>query len=214
MTADDGRDPKIYKRPVFNNVFQWPDHVRLRPGMFVRDGSLKDLQTLLAGYNTALDTHGIDEGVPHMGHFSEWLQHHTDWPLALGWAIAIGRNPVDGEPALDTFFRLTDEYRKLRPIVLRSATLGPQHAATGRHIVIGMNSRQPTPLAIDIIQYQPEPLHYLRFHYPDRPEIRSILTDRTGSHATTAEFARQWAEEEFQIRPEEWQTPQPPTPTS
>jgi hypothetical protein len=142
------------------------------------------------------------------------LQHQTDWPLALGWAIAIERNLVDGESALDTFFRLTDEYRKMRPTVLCSASLGPHHAATGRHIVIGMKSRQPTPLAIDILQYQPEPLHYLRFHYPDGPEIRSILTDRTDSHATTAEFARQWAEEEFQVRPEEWRTPQTPTLTS
>lgn len=209
--ADDSSEPKTYKRPVLDNVFHLLDLMRLRPGMFVRDGSLRELQTLLAGYDTALDTHGVDEGVPRMSHFSGWLRYKTDWPLALGWATAIEHNLVDGESALETFFRLTDEYRKLRPTVLCSATLGPQHAATGRRIVIGMNSRQPTPMAVDVIQYRPEPLHFLRFHYPDGPEIRSILMDNTGSHASTAEFARQWVEEEFQVLPEEWRSPHPPT---
>lgn len=204
VIADDESEPKIYKRAVFENVFGWLEFVRLRPGMFVRGGSLHELQTLLAGYDTALNIHGVDEGVPRMDHFSAWLLHHTGWPLALGWATAIERHPVNGESAMDTFFRLASQYRQLRPTVRCRAVLGPHHAATGRHIVIGMRSRQPTPLMIDIVQYWPEPLYFLRFHYPDGPQIRGILMDGNGSHATTVEFARQWVEEEFQVRPDEW----------
>ncbi|MEO7590101.1 MAG: hypothetical protein ABI134_02710 [Byssovorax sp.] len=59
-------------------------------------------------------------------------------------------------------------------------------------------------MKIEIVQYHPEPLHFLRFHYPEGPENQDILITTRGSAATTVEDARRWAEDKFQIEPAEW----------
>lgn len=61
-------------------------------------------------------------------------------------------------------------------------------------------------LQIDVVQYAPEPLHFLRFHYDDGPEDQHVLVDN-GSVATSAELARAWVEEEFQVEPIAWRFP-------
>ncbi|MDP9841866.1 hypothetical protein J2853_001077 [Streptosporangium lutulentum] len=52
------------------------DQVRLRPSMWIRQGSLQDLQNILIGYATALSVHGVDEPfeLSPGGPFSEWLR--------------------------------------------------------------------------------------------------------------------------------------------
>ena len=57
-------------------MYDWLEHVRLRPGMYVRDGSLQELGLLLFGYQVALQLHGVDEEFelqPSGGPFAQWL---------------------------------------------------------------------------------------------------------------------------------------------
>jgi hypothetical protein len=100
------------------NVFHWLDQVRARPSLYLGDGSLKDPEFLLSGYYTALATHGVVEAVPDMNwHFLSWLYYRTGWACSRGWAYAINsRHP--GGSALDAFFQLVEEYRRLRPVRL------------------------------------------------------------------------------------------------
>ncbi|GGU75890.1 hypothetical protein GCM10010275_07820 [Streptomyces litmocidini] len=42
----------------WRDVYDFLDQVRLRPGMFVRGGSLLELQAMLYGYRVASEVHG------------------------------------------------------------------------------------------------------------------------------------------------------------
>ncbi|MRG97836.1 hypothetical protein [Polyangium spumosum] len=195
---------RLYERPVPRNVFDWLDQVRQRPGMWIQDRSLRELERLVYGYGIALGVHHVDEGVPEMGgHFSSWLRLRKRWSMSLGWAHAITEHSKDQEP-LEVFFELIEKYRKLRPATLCYAGLAARHAPTGKRSVVGHDRLLPPPLRIEVVQYKPEPLHFLRFRYPEGHENGSILITGRGEEATTEDDAKRWAEDEFQIDPAEW----------
>jgi hypothetical protein len=174
-------------RPSMRNVFEWLDLVRARPSMFVGDLGLRCLENLTHGYQTALYAHHLDEGVPQMtSHFSSWLRLKKRWSLSCGWAFAIEEHAKDA--AWETFFELIDEYRKLLPTVRCYAIL------------------EQVPRRIDVVQYSPEPLHFLRLHHPEGVEDQHILCIN-GKDATTVEEARREAENRFQIEANDWITP-------
>ncbi|MDT0454983.1 hypothetical protein RM550_04390 [Streptomyces sp. DSM 41527] len=109
-------DRELRPRPIaeWRDAFEFVEQVRLRPGMWVRGGSLEELSTMLFGYSVALRVHGVDEEFafhPSSGPFASWLSREYGLPMALGWASAIERHLPD-EPPLDTFFRLFDEFRQ------------------------------------------------------------------------------------------------------
>jgi transcriptional regulator with XRE-family HTH domain len=151
---------RYYTRPRWRHAFDWLDEVRHRPAIFLRDGSLRELETLVLGYLTAQDVHGIDEGVPSLGrHFGTWLRLKTGWSLAAGWAYAIETNSA--EP-LERFFAFMDSYRSLKPVPLVRATLEPRHLPTGRRVIVGHDRLMPPPAHIDVVEYEPESLFFLR----------------------------------------------------
>lgn len=61
MSADLGDRPKPKPFDELQNLYDVLEHVRQRPGMFVRNGSLDELGLLLSGYGLALRIHGVDE---------------------------------------------------------------------------------------------------------------------------------------------------------
>ena len=190
--------------PEENCVFTWLDAVRRRPGMYIVDGSLHELETLLHGYYAGLGTHGLIEHVPEMtNHFSTWLYWQTEWSTSAGWAYAITFN-AGARPPLDVFFELVERYRKLRPVTVRSAKLGRQHAPTGRRVTVGIGGRIERPTSVEIVRYAPTRLHFIRFVYRGRKLNNSILMTSGGSHDTSLRFAKQWMADELQTRDEDW----------
>ena len=165
------------------------------------DSDLEVLETYVWGYLTALSEHHIDEGVPLPGRdFSTWIRmHNKRWEMACGWARAIKEHLRANEKPLDRFFELLDAYRQLRLVVRSRVTLQPRHLATGKHGRLG-----PPPQRIEIVQYRPEPLHFLRFHFADRIEDEDALMRPNGSHATTVRFAKGWVQEVFQVELSLW----------
>ncbi|MGX1886800.1 hypothetical protein [Streptomyces sp. NPDC055287] len=99
---------------AWRDVYGLLDAVRQRPGAWVRNGSLKELALMMFGYHLALQVHGVDEVFefhPGGGEFASWLSRTRGWSMATGWDGAIIEN-LPGEPSLDAFFRLLDEYRE------------------------------------------------------------------------------------------------------
>ncbi len=191
--------------PEQENIFTWLDHLRERPGMYLGSGGLDVLETLVHGYCTALDLHQIDEGVPDMLHFGDWLRHRTDWSTSCGWARAITDN-AGVRPPLDVFFEWTREYRSLAARLVCFVVTTEANAPTGRRVVIGHAGRMQRPDRVDILQYHPEPLFFLRFHFRNQVQTQRILFDN-GTNATSKEFAMRWVEDELAVARTAWREP-------
>ncbi|MFB7191475.1 hypothetical protein ACFC0C_38950 [Streptomyces sp. NPDC056178] len=109
-----GRRMKLRPVEEWRDVYDWLDAVRKRPGVWVRDGSLKELALMMFGYHLALQVHDADETFefhPTSGGFASWLNWTRGLSMAAGWDGAIAENSP-GEPSRDAFFRLLDEFRR------------------------------------------------------------------------------------------------------
>lgn len=193
-------------RPVriASNIFDWLDEVRLRPGMYLRDGnSLASLESMIWGYEAAISIHRIDEPTPRFDRtFLSWVRLRRGWSTSLGWADAIHRAVREGQRPLDLFFALVDEYRKVTPQVLARARLTSRNKATGKTGTDGLGRARPPPLELQIVRYAPDKLFLLRYRYPSSIED-SVLFDN-GSHATSLSFAKDHARREFGVTAEQW----------
>ncbi|WP_371791651.1 hypothetical protein OG285_19030 [Streptomyces sp. NBC_01471] len=106
------------KHPTeLDDVYDFLEEVRLRPGMWVRGSSLLHLESILMGYRVALSAHSVAENWPFwspgsQGPFAEWLWQRLGGPSPLGWAAEIEHEAqaTDQQP-IDMFFSLFDEYR-------------------------------------------------------------------------------------------------------
>lgn len=173
--------------------------------MWLLQGSLQELQSLIWGYYTALGVHGIVEDVPQMDHhFTLWLLYRTEWSTCCGWAEAIKQRHKDPKKAFAAFFAFVDEFQKLRPTVVATVKLTARHNPTGKRCKIGLDGLMDRPDRIDIVRYRPEPLHFLRFHYKDRVENQWLLMTGNGEYATTVRYAKQWVRDELQVEYDAW----------
>ncbi|MEU2502876.1 barstar family protein [Streptomyces pseudogriseolus] len=95
------------------DVYDFLDQIRLRPGAWLSGSSLRDLQSMLMGYQVALGVHSINEPCDfwHGGAFSQWLGTRLGGTSPLGWAADIERNTPEGSTPTEEFFRLLDAYR-------------------------------------------------------------------------------------------------------
>ena len=167
------------------DVFAWLDHIKARPGMYVgaaRD-PLRELETLLDGYYSSLRLHGIVEPVPDMSrHFGTWLYSSTGWSTSAGWALAFKQH-AGSTDLLGHFFRVVDQYKKLKPYVRLS--------------VARRAGSSDLPTRIDIIRYAPTRLHFLRLWHGQRTIDDWILMDRNGSHQTSLALAKRALTDKF-----------------
>ncbi|MGW0465704.1 hypothetical protein ACWDX6_10580 [Streptomyces sp. NPDC003027] len=101
------------------DVYDFLDQIRLRPAMFIRGGSLLELQSMLYGFRVASEIYGPQAvtDFEHEGPFTEWL-----WPRLgqrysspLGWAVEITKAAQAADrAATDLFFDLLDEFKAER----------------------------------------------------------------------------------------------------
>jgi hypothetical protein len=97
----------------FSDMYDLLEQVRLRPGMWVRGHSVRELETMLCGYSMALAVHDVPEYFeldPALGPFAAWLRETRHWAMAEGWAAAIEAHAGSDSP-IELFFSLLDEYR-------------------------------------------------------------------------------------------------------
>ncbi|MEU1231447.1 hypothetical protein [Streptomyces sp. NPDC005828] len=103
----------------WRDVYDFLEQVRLRPGMFVRRGSLVELQAMLYGYRVASEIHGPQAVMDfeHQGPFAEWLWPRLGRTYAspLGWAVEITQAAeATGRAGIDLFFDLLSEFKAER----------------------------------------------------------------------------------------------------
>ncbi|MFY4722850.1 hypothetical protein [Streptomyces sp. LaBMicrA B280] len=110
-----GGGMKVRAVDEWRDVYDLLDAVRQRPNAWVRNGSLQELAVMMFGYHLALQVHDVDEVFEFhrgSGGFASWLSRTRGWSMATGWDAAIMEN-LPGEPPLDAFFRLVDEYQNI-----------------------------------------------------------------------------------------------------
>lgn len=119
MTLNPGRP--IGSKPVgeCHDIYEFLDQVRMRPGMFVRGGSLLELQAILYGFRVASEIYGPQAvtDFEHQGPFAEWLwpQLGRSYSSPLGWAVEITKaaEAADASP-IDLFFDLLNKFKDER----------------------------------------------------------------------------------------------------
>ena len=95
------------------SLFDWLEQARQRPGMFVREKSLVELESQCTGWEAALAAHGIDEaGAGFNRVFRDWLRAEHGMSAARGWAEAIRRGAASDEEAWERFFTLLEAFRR------------------------------------------------------------------------------------------------------
>lgn len=114
MPTDNDPQSTVKHWQECTDAYDFLEQIRLRPGMWLPDGSLLHLQSILNGYQAALGVHSIGEPFDFWpdGHFSQWLRQHHGISSSLGWAAEIERNTPDGSTPVEEFFRLLGEYRR------------------------------------------------------------------------------------------------------
>ena len=186
-------------------VFDFLAEVEQRPEMYF--SRLRDLESTLHGYCAALSHHSIDEGVPHMLHFAEWLRRETGWSMSCGWSAAFDEH-VPHDEHTRRLFGFMARFKTLRPATVASVDLEDRHQPTGKRVVIGFDGRVERPDRIEIVRYQPEPLHYMRFSYPTHTEVARILMvnrpNGTLDAETDLDDAKGWVAAEFQVEAQDW----------
>jgi len=151
------------------NIFDLIDIIKKRKSMFIPDKSIKSLSTYLAGYESCLELHSIvEKGVPLFKHFGEWLKNKFNWNLLYGWAQAITENIENQQDPLKKFYFLVNEFRKLQPKVV--STIKSPLNQKRITIIQGKKDEILSPKTIQIIQYIPENLFFLRFLYTKKQE--------------------------------------------
>ncbi|MFD7320671.1 hypothetical protein ACFV9D_06200 [Streptomyces sp. NPDC059875] len=104
----------------FENVYDFLDQVRLRPGIWVRSRSLAHLDSMLAGYRVAMAVHDAKEEFPFwtpgdVSPFAAWLCERNGRASSLGWSTEIDREAeATGTPAIELFFTLLDQFQAER----------------------------------------------------------------------------------------------------
>ncbi|MGW2669300.1 hypothetical protein ACWC5F_14650 [Streptomyces sp. NPDC001272] len=115
MTAPEGK--RRAPRPIaeMRDVYDFLEDVRLRPGMYAFQSSVLHLQSILLGFNAAVEMHGAAGATVFdaEGTFSEWLRHQINGQYgSLIWGYAIELEAKDrGVQPMDLFFELLDKFR-------------------------------------------------------------------------------------------------------
>ncbi|WP_028315737.1 hypothetical protein [Desulfatibacillum aliphaticivorans] len=187
------------------NIFTLLERAERRPMTFVRNESIYELEQYIHGYYAALRAHGIIENVPSMDtHFWHWLMYRTGYGSCVGWAYDIEQSAGEDEKPLDLFFFFVNEYKKLVPVVKSRVELKGRHNPAGKKVLIGGTDLMEKPQSIEIVQYSPAPIHFLRFYYEHKIENDDLLPKDLDSYETTIETGKYWVQDEFQVDVNEW----------
>ena len=100
------------------DVYQTIDRIRPRPTMYLGEYSLSRMEMFLGGCFYMADEYGIECCErPNFGGLHDWVALHYGWDESTaGWCnIIVQECGGDQGKALDRFFDLIEEYRRIAP---------------------------------------------------------------------------------------------------
>jgi len=140
--------------------------------MYFGSKSLKALEGHIYGYQTALQVHKIEEErFFYSTHFNEWLLYSRKVGSKcsiMGWANYLIEISEDEGKAFDKFFELYDEFMMLQPVSKKYVQLdGIKKRSKEYYELNPWHEHAPIPVSIELMQYVPDKLYYLKYHYQD-----------------------------------------------
>lgn len=97
------------------------DSFRQRPAMYTGERTLNAIHLFLTGYRFACDQHGIvqDDALLVPREFHDWVAYRLHFfESTSGWCNMILARSEGEQAAIETFFRLLDEFRDRKPHVV------------------------------------------------------------------------------------------------
>lgn len=188
----------------YSNVFDYLDRIRQRRSMYLRTGTLEELEHHVNGYYSALYNHKIIEECPQLtqSHFLSWLRLKK-MSLPTGWAASATQYCPEDKDPFDFFFELTDEYRQLDLVKHLQLTLAEHHNPTRKRCKIGQDRKMEKPLHVTICSYQPVNMFFMLMKFPDATRAGHVFFD-DGNIQLSLEYAKKWCLDELQIEDSEW----------
>jgi hypothetical protein len=99
------------------SLYEWLDQIEARPGMYLPSASFAMLETFIAGYESALMTHGsVEQCTPPFMRFGEFVTtrlkaRHDSQFGAPAWQRSIADSAISDGDAFALFFKLLREFR-------------------------------------------------------------------------------------------------------
>lgn len=102
-----------------STIFDFLNNARLRPHMYIgwndRTTQLQHLESIIHGYEQALQAHGTKEpGENFSRAFRSYLEETRNWDTTCGIAAAFIENSSNEEAAWERFWELVEELRRER----------------------------------------------------------------------------------------------------
>jgi hypothetical protein len=104
------------------SIYDLLTEIRARPAIYLGEWSLIRLRAFIDGYRFMAQEQGMEPGdQPDFDGFLDWVATRFGWrESTAGWCNIILRESGDDDrTALESFFELIDEYRKIRGLTDR-----------------------------------------------------------------------------------------------
>jgi hypothetical protein len=101
--------------PKVQNLYEYVDAIRIRPGMYIGENSLSAMYFHIGGYLTACDLKGIEETLtPEFHTFHDFVAKYYSYrESTAGWKnIILKEKDGNEQEALTEFYKLFDLFRQ------------------------------------------------------------------------------------------------------
>lgn len=136
------------------SVYDLLEHIKKRPGMYLRSPTLGSLHDFLTGFSVGRHFGACyEDGEPPFGDFSAWFCIHLDAPCAGagGWYGAIRDESGDDKQGFDRFFEYLATYRQRLAVLEYNFALTP-----AQRKLYAATQRSPAPDRLRLTRYKGE----------------------------------------------------------
>ena len=177
-----------------HNIYEHMEAIRTHVQWWIGQRTIHNLVLYLAGYESALSVHRIEErDCPPSELFMGWLEKTRYIPPDRGLDDELLHEAQgDNELALENFFKLFAEFGRLRVVLGESVDIPHGHVPPSR-----IARMQPVPTRIQLAYLQPGTWCFVKEWIADRVRYRQYLYEDEKGVKKSVESA-------LGIRPDMW----------
>ncbi len=202
------------------SLYEYLQRVEKRPGMHIGGRCILTLNGFINGFYRGLNIGSTGEDKidsrspdwievesPPFWQFHDFVAlKYGRYESTAGWKnILLEEANHDSARAFDLFFNSFEQFRKLKPVLLRRLRMKSKHQPTGN--VIRSNSREFRVREIAIVYYSTDLLFYGFYFSADTASgyLRKMEAPLDHWSARSLEESIQKAQHEFRIDSEDWE---------